>query len=297
MTQRLFKYTCAETAVTILRNQTLRWKAPELFNDPFEFKSPFEFGFEWEELESPLLDEMTRPVTQPEQPELLEDGPTTSQIRNWRITYAASRQSPGDLRREFEGVVASIVKRLRKGDYGYDQLWRRFKREYRVLYFSAVANNILMWSHYAHSHTGAVLAFEPRVESKSGLSAAKAVTYSMQVSTAVSLEEFIAFLTSQRPKPKNEMALQRSAFLKSLDWDYEEEWRVLDEATIVGVELFSDRPFDPDELVAIYFGCRTTRESKDKIIEAARSLGKQISFFEMRDERIRFELTPVRLEI
>jgi Protein of unknown function (DUF2971) len=115
------------------------------------------------------------------------------------------------------------------------------KREWRVLCFSAVANNILLWSHYADSHRGAVLAFEPRFESKSGLAAAKAISYSKQVNTAISLEEYIAFLTSQRPKPNNEMAFERSAFRKSLNWDYEEEWRVIARETTGDAELFSKR--------------------------------------------------------
>jgi hypothetical protein len=273
----------------------LRWKAPQLFNDPFEFKSPFEFGFEWEELEVPLIDEMTRLVTQPEQPDLIEDGPTTSQIRNHRIAYAASEHSPSDVRRWYEGVVASIIDKLRSEDERYDRIWGTMKREWRVLCFSAVPNNILMWSHYAENHTGAVLAFEPCIESGSELGAAKAVYYSSEVYTATSLEKFVAFLTSQRPKPNNEMAFQRSAFTKSLDWGYEEEWRILTKDTREG--LFSDRPFDQKELVAIYFGCRTSAKSKDKILEICRSLGTSIEFFDMRDERIRFELTPVPLKI
>jgi hypothetical protein len=144
MIQRLFKYTCADIAETIIRNRTLRWKAPELFNDPFEFKNPFQFGFEWEDLERPLLDEMTRLITQPEPPELLEDGPTTFQIRNWRIAFAASRQSPDDLRREFEGVVAGIIDHVSKGDDMYDRLWSKFT--------TRMAGAVLLRGCKQHSH-------------------------------------------------------------------------------------------------------------------------------------------------
>jgi hypothetical protein len=296
MAQQLFKYVTADTAKKILQNRTLRWGAPESFNDPFEFKSPFEFGFEWEDLENPLLDEMTRLVTQPEQPELIEEGPTTGQIRNARIAYAAWGHTPSDVRRSYEGAVAAMIDQLRRSDNDYDQLWRRMKREWRVLCLSAVANNILMWSHYAERHKGAVLAFQSRVESRSELTAAKAVSYSKQVNTAASLAEFVAFLTSQRPKPNNEEALERSVFVKSIDWAYEEEWRVLTKDTSTGTDPFSYRPFDPTELVAIYFGCRTRQQTKDEIIAAAKGLEIPISFFKMRDERIRFELAPVPIE-
>jgi hypothetical protein len=94
----------------------------------------------------------------------------------------------------------------------------------------------------------------------------------LQIRRSPAVEDFVAFLTSQRPQPKNEIAFQKAVFTKSLDWGYEQEWRVLAKDTAVGTNLFSDWPFDPNDLVAIYFGCRATPESKDKIIEAAKSL-------------------------
>jgi hypothetical protein len=215
MIQRLFKYASIETAEKILR--TLRWSAPQLFNDPFEFKSPLEFGFEWEELEEPLLDEITRLITQPEPPELSEDGPTTFVIRNARIAYAASRESPSDIRQQYKGTVASIIDWLRKDDVRYRQIWPKMKRQWRVPCLSVVPSNILMWSHYGDSHKGVVLGFAPRVELKSTLEGAKAVSYSRQVNTAASLKDFVAYVTSQGPKPINPGALERSVFSKSED--------------------------------------------------------------------------------
>jgi hypothetical protein len=41
----LFKYAKAEIAITILEKKTLKWSSPDLFNDPFEYKSPLEYGF------------------------------------------------------------------------------------------------------------------------------------------------------------------------------------------------------------------------------------------------------------
>ena len=61
----------------------------------------------------------------------------------------------------------------------------------------------------------------------------------------------------------------------------------------MGAELTADRPFDATELVAIYFGCRACEKSKLEITAIAKTFGTPISFFEMRDERIRFELTPI----
>jgi hypothetical protein len=81
MTHRLFKYTSAQTAASILLRKKLRWSAPELFNDPFEFKSPFQFNFDWRAVEISFTEEITRLITQDTEPELLEEGPTTKEIR------------------------------------------------------------------------------------------------------------------------------------------------------------------------------------------------------------------------
>jgi hypothetical protein len=292
MPQRFFKYASAETAEKILSTRTLRWSAPALFNDPFEFKSPLEFGFEWEELQEPLLDETTRLITKPEPPELLEDGPTTNVIRNARIAYAAYRETPSDIRKQYRGTVANIVNWLKEDDVRYRQIWPRLKRQWRVLCLSEVPSNILMWSHYGNSHQGVVLEFAPRVELRSKLVGAKEVQYSKEVNTATSLDDFVAYVTSQGPKPVKPDSLERSVFRKSEDWAYEKEWRIVVKDVRPGAELFLDRPFNTTELVAIYFGCRAFEKSKAEIIAIAKSFGTPISFFEMRDERIRFELTP-----
>jgi hypothetical protein len=129
-----------------------------------------------------------------------------------------------------------------------------------------------MWSHYGDSHKGLVLGFAPRVDSKSTLEGAKAVRYSKQVNTAASLKDFVAYVTSLGPKPVNPDALERSVFSKSEDWAYEKERRIVVKDTRACAELFLDRPFDPTELVAIYFGCRAFEKSKAEIIAIAKTL-------------------------
>src|SRR5258708_24700846 len=65
---RLFKYVKPKTGITILENKTLQWSIPASFNDPFEFKNPFAYGFEWDELLEVALQEYAKILTQPEEP-------------------------------------------------------------------------------------------------------------------------------------------------------------------------------------------------------------------------------------
>jgi Protein of unknown function (DUF2971) len=282
----------AQTAVSVLLRMRLRWSAPEIFNDPFEFKNPMEFAFEWRDLEQPLLDTITRLVTQKEEPELLPDGPTAENIRSDRVRFRWSGLEFQDIRRMYEPGISTLVNRFRS-DTSYHSRWSEMKREYRVLCFAETETNILLWSHYASSHKGIVLAFEPCAPPRSDLAAARKVSYSRDVLFPVTLQDMLLYLTSQAPKPKSDDAFVKSVFTKSEDWSYEKEWRILRKVSEVGPDRFIDLSFPPEELVAIYLGCRVSESSKEEIIAAARTFPAPLTFFQMKDEPKRFELTSI----
>jgi hypothetical protein len=165
------------------------------------------------------------------------------------------------------------------------------KQDYRVLCFSSVHDDILMWSHYAEEHRGAVLEFRPIIELGTATLAARPVEYSKDVHGAATLEEFVGFITGQGLKPDTTEAFEKSVFTKSSAWVYENEWRILGKKQTDEDGLTSDRKFHACELAAVYLGCRILKGSKERIIAAASNWETQVSLFQMRDERIRFELT------
>jgi hypothetical protein len=78
---RLFKYAKAEIAITILEKKTLKWSSPDLFNDPFEFKSPLEYGFEWDEMMEVALQRFGAILTQIEDPIVATGHPAREQSK------------------------------------------------------------------------------------------------------------------------------------------------------------------------------------------------------------------------
>jgi hypothetical protein len=280
----------AQTAVSVLLRKRLRWSAPELFNDPFEFKNPMEFAFEWRDLEQPLLDTITRLVTQKEEPDLVQDGPTVENIRGDRLRYKWTGLDVDDVRRGYEPFIKTLLEKRSLDDW-HHRRWAEMKREYRVLCFAETETNILSWSHYANSHKGVALGFD--AQPRSDLAAARKVSYSKDAPFSVTLDEMLLFLTSQGPKPKSDDAFVKSVFTKSEDWFYEKEWRIFRTVSEVGPDRFIDLPFPPEELVAIYLGCRVSESSKEEIMAAARTFPAPVTFFQMMDEPKRFELTPI----
>ena len=117
------------------------------------------------------------------------------------------------------------------------------------------------------------------------------MVYSLEVQVAATLEEYVGYLTGRKPKPEAPNAFQRSAYTKSSVWAYENEWRILDKKHPVDQGEYVYRSFHPEELASVYLGCRMPPENRESIIKAVAKWEPPVSLFQMRDERVRFELT------
>jgi len=289
----LFKYVNASTALTILENKTLQWSAPALFNDPFEFKSPFQYGFEWDELKEIVLQRWATILTQVEEPNLFPGNPVASVIPDRRLECKG--RNPAEVSSLLRPRVESFVRTQREESVFYEDFWDDLKQTYRVLCLSGVHNHILMWSHYTNDHQGVALEFRPIIGSE--ILAAQPVSYSDEVPVAANLNDFVKYLTGVGPKPIREDAWKKAVLTKSSVWVYENEWRVISKRQIDEEGLRSFRRFEPEELVGIYFGCRISSESRERIIAAISNWKTPVSLFQMRDERIRFELTAEAVQV
>lgn len=144
-----------------------------------------------------------------------------------------------------------------------------------VLSLSGDPSNILMWSHYAHSHTGLVLTF--RTDNDDIISEAQRVIYSN--------ERPVVDVVGDR-----ENVMVKTLLRKADYWSYELEWRA----------IRTGRPghhgFSPDSLSAIIFGARTSPEVKRSIRQAVDISGLHVRFGQAKfDERL-FQLNIVPAE-
>jgi hypothetical protein len=119
-----------------------------------------------------------------------------------------------------------------------------------ILSFSAVPDEILLWSHYTNGHRGICLEFE------SGL---------LGFSRPISEVHYLNFRPEFDASIEGDERTRRLILSKYEGWRYEQEWRV-----IYGAEKgisYGEHPFDPKSLTAIIFGCATTESDKDKVRE------------------------------
>src|ERR1700693_2031900 len=137
MTTRLFKYATASIGLTILKSRTLRWRAPDWFNDPFEFKSPFQYGFEWDELIEAAVRRFATILTQSEEPRFVQGYQSAANIAERR--RECKGRDPAEVYDKIRPAFAHhFEKMFKEGARSDGKNWHEMKQTYRVLCLSAV---------------------------------------------------------------------------------------------------------------------------------------------------------------
>ena len=154
------------------------------------------------------------------------------------------------------------------------------KRFSTVACFSESVQSILMWSHYACSHTGFALEYNFRPTLKNPIKnvVIAPVIYQGQ---RLDISSYIvwAFLLIMGVRTKNPdiSASIKNALCKSLDWEYEKEWRLIDSTQR---DFFDNSasaiPYRP---VAVYYGQDMFPDHKLELHMIAKE--KRIKEFEM----------------
>lgn len=148
------------------------------------------------------------------------------------------------------------------------------KRFTSIACFSERVESILMWSHYADSHKGFALEynFRPILENPIKNVGLFPVIYE-EKRLDISLYVVWAFLLIMGVRINNpDMSSSiKSALVKSVDWAYEREWRMIDTSAR---DFFDERasaiPYKP---CAIYYGKNMSIEDKRTLHEIAQEKG------------------------
>jgi Protein of unknown function (DUF2971) len=265
---RFFKYATANTARTILENGTLRWSSPAMFNDPFDTQFDLHLEFDEATIIDLVLDEFSKicsgqKILEPANRfgQAFESLLALARVRGLSREEFFRRHEP-QLRGASIGMIAN-AKTLIPALLHPTQ--RSLLRDAKLLCLSRVHDNILMWSHYAQNHHGAVLEFDSDERKDSPLKKAERVIYSKMMPRLMNEKEMVQYLSGQRQMDANEI-MHNSIFVKADDWSYEKEWRIW----LPGRDAdrnFTDIQFDREELVGIYFGCRMSEQDRTALLD------------------------------
>lgn len=274
----LFKY-LSEDRIKFLKNGMIRFTQPQAFNDPFELKPSiiaFGTGSYFEE----VLDKKFTALIEEQYNEL---PPEIRKVitKDAFIIYAESKKE--SVIEGMQNLAVNAVPMLEK------VIHEGFEKHVGVLSLTETSNNLLMWAHYANSHEGMVVGFnsehpffDQRKSKTDELRHLKKIKYS-----------------KLRPRHVLEKIENTSEFLvKSTEWEYEQEWRMLVALADADVQI-KDDPYDVflfkvpfDAITSLYVGARASTETKNNISSLLQNNSelKHIDCFNMEISGERFEL-------
>lgn len=265
---RFFKYTSLETALKVIESKKFRWTSPTLFNDPFDHQSGLIATYDSERFANLLTESVKRIVFDDVQPvvdPLLPLGLAALRLRGMRDRLPKD-EVLASLREASLGVATGFHEHI-------DQLNEALREKLcnsRVFCVSEVCDNVVMWSHYADEHRGAVFDLSCVDELDNTLLAAHKVEYSDQFLKFPEIEEYVQHLTGERSFDLLPL-VWKIAFTKHSDWSYEREWRI--HLPLLGQSIgegFSYESENPRVFAAVYLGCRAPEVDVQRVLDAVK---------------------------
>ena len=159
---------------------------------------------------------------------------------------------------------------------------RKVMADTTVFCLSETYDNLLMWSHYAHNHTGAVVKFLSLSEVDSPLVLAERVHYSAEIPRLEFADLFSASILQHQ-------MIKVLTLTKSEVWDYEKEWRVISGLRDKTKE-FEILIYAPEEVGAVYLGCKMARRDKDVLVDIVRCKYLKAKLFQAEKHNREFRL-------
>lgn len=254
--QPLFKYRIwnDEYQKRLLTHNEVYLASADQFNDPFDASIPYRFKDEELTPENIYL-------------KLLETGRRESPDLSEEILQQQC------YKRQYSGVFES-------GQYWkeqYDDFKKNLNENFGILSLTSKNNNLLMWSHYAVSHTGFCVGIDKFALFKTIEGQLGPVIYS-----------------NQFPKigifDKSEEGLNRILTTKSVEWQYEEEFRI---SKIYSAKKVYNLP--NEAILEIILGNKMTEENKQEIIGIANQKFPSAKLFQSQInlEEFKLEMIPI----
>jgi hypothetical protein len=260
-----YKYVTADVAKLILVNRTVRYSAPIRFNDPFDTQIDLHFPFDLEDLCEPTMERYLAAANSSTPLPNADVDPRVLVMEKFRQVRDRIGMSDRDLRVEFMPAIKAGIENLKKSlPEMHLELRNRFMNNVKVFCVSAICDNLLMWSHYADAHKGAVIKFLCLPHMDNPLCVAKPIVYSDNMPVLATLEEWIDSAFGFKSIDYTTL-WDRLCLIKSIDWAYEQEWRVIIPDEAIGAD-FTDLKIYPQEVAEIIIGCRMPNRDVEDIL-------------------------------
>ncbi|WED28124.1 DUF2971 domain-containing protein [Vibrio sp. DW001] len=249
----LYKYTAPDGIIS-LKNKSFKITPPNQFNDPYEFIPRISNGTDHEEMKKYLLDEEN----------LVEFYEEVIEQELFKGTYEEFKD---DIVNSADRFVSTIVDNTMDKDTQWQSaqdFLEIISQIVGVFCLTKCPSNILMWSHYASSHTGIVIGIEEGSQFLDNSDGVHRVEY-----TNERPELDLSWLDGSKNIAEFGIEVLRKKFSC---WAYEEEVRAV--FSLADSKAFDTdygtiflREFDPNSIQEVILGCRCSPELEDEVID------------------------------
>lgn len=250
--REFYKYYSSSTALLVLQSGKTRWSAPRLFNDPFDFPDQMHYSFSGEAADKALIDELidlsygSAPIVGNKENKYLKMAELMRLLPN--------KPSPDEFRRTLSAAIEEVSRKFDEHKLDVTGKLNLLRNEFAVFCVTEVKDNLLMWSHYADSHTGCVFKFRDMPSTGQRLQFSERVNYVDHYPSMMGIADYVKFLTGQI-QLKSDAVRDRFVLSKSKHWEYENELRTT--FRLADIENGYDYcDLLEDELEEVYIGCK-----------------------------------------
>jgi len=281
-----YKYMTADVAEVVLKNNTLRWSSPLLFNDPFDVPRELAYGIKPSQIKEAIINYYLTLFRNP--PSDISSLNSKTQFLVNKIKSASSDKLINEIEAELRGTLLEDIPDSVSLD-NFRKHWKKIIPEMRMLCLCESYEKTSMWYHYADKYSGAVIEFICVEDIDAPWRIAEPVRYTDE-SHLVSTPDGWAKLLSMEQEKAIKILFDTSIYTKSTDWAYEHEWRISSFKAPYEKGYFSDYSFNRRLIGNIYFGPLMKESEKEnlikiskgypdmKIYEASIDIGRKISF-------------------
>jgi hypothetical protein len=284
-----YKYTTTSTAELVLKNKSLRWSSPLLFNDIEECQfTPFtqeQFLKDFNKYKN-IIEQCANGC-------LLFNISSFSENTRLLIEMAKICKKEGNRLYQPDEVImnSATIHRdyINKGLIGC----------FRVLCVTATCDNNLMWAHYGDQHYGCVFELDNVfIEKPYHLREGEVRYHENEEPLSTPLD---MFLYGETPEVK-ELMVKDIIFSKRTNWKYEHEYRYMFSETFGQItckfdvitnkfevvtenqsdKFYTDVPISKESIKSIIFGARTAAVEIDKIVGLASEIKCNCKLYQMK---------------
>ncbi len=254
---RFFDYT---GGLITLKNQKLRFKTADQFNDPYELKpESFIPDFDLSSLGYTEFMSEIRKIQDPYLKPLLE--------------AAMAKVPHHEIENQLRPIIdASVKKYIKEAREHFDN----YRRTSYINCLTHRVDDIKMWANYADKGQGISIEFEVSVERDNGFRCAKPVSYLPTVPKLYSSLSNLFMQAGALAKLDGRKEIfDHFSYSKSVDWKDEEEWRII--IPDMGTDTYCDYSFAKEDIKSVYLGYNL--ENDQEVIAEIKKVNNEIKIF------------------